>query len=105
MLNLKFTRCYRIGIYTDSEQKLVRGAYGDESLIEDDLTNREVFNYVKQPNSNDTSDVRIQLQMSTVGEAMTVISDVGQCFRETGITADCATFWIEPFEDASAPSD
>jgi hypothetical protein len=25
-------------------------------------------------------------------------SDLGECFRESGNTADCATFWIEPFK-------
>jgi hypothetical protein len=98
MLKLKFTRCYRIGMYTVSEQRLVRGAYGDETLIGGGLSNREIFGYVKMPSSGDASDVHIQLQMTAVEGAVTVISDLGECFRESGNTADCATFWIEPFK-------
>jgi hypothetical protein len=97
MLELKFTRCYRIGMYTDSEKEFVRGDYGDKSAVEGAMTYRETFDYIKMPRSDVASSADIQLQMTTVDGSMIIFSEVGNCFRETGNTADCATLWIEPF--------
>jgi hypothetical protein len=96
MLEHKFTRCYRIGMYTSSEERFARSHYGNQSATGGATTFRNIFDD-KNPGSDDASSAYIQLQMATVDEDMVVFSEVSNCFRETGNTADCATFWIEPF--------
>jgi hypothetical protein len=96
MLELKFARCYRIGIYTDSEERYARGDYGNQSAIGGTMTFQELLDY-KTPDSDDASTADIQLQIGTVDGKMIVFSEMSDCFRETGNTADCATLWIEPF--------
>lgn len=97
MLELKVSRCYRIGMYTSSEERLVWSSYGDHRS--GGMTNREIFNDVKSPVLDEASGVRIQLYMATIDGTLAVIPypGAGQCFEEAGNTADCATFWIEPF--------
>jgi hypothetical protein len=83
-------------MHTSSEERFVRSQYGNQSVTGGETTFRDMFED-KNPNSNDASNVDIQLQMATVDGNMAVFSEVSNCFRETGNTADCATFWIEPF--------
>ncbi len=103
-------RCYRLGVYTMSQERLVR-EQGDRPVFggSNSPTFREYYTSTRyKPKSKDAPTVSIDMQMSTGPEFLYTHAEIDECrasYRELEgkgsrpdrmLYKDCAYLWIEP---------
>ncbi len=103
-------RCYRLGMYTMSQERLVR-EQGDRPVFggSNSPTFREYYTSRRyRPKSKSAQTLGIEMQMSTGPEFLYTHAEIGDCYyasyrslegKGSGgrmVYADCAYLWIEP---------